>query len=92
MAPAQAQVIFSSKPVWAAGLAWLVLGGEELGVLTWLGGGVLMAAGLLASSEKQQQPQQPHREQHEEAQLEEAQPAVQAVAVQDAQRRSRRRD
>ncbi|KAL4853539.1 hypothetical protein ACK3TF_005470 [Chlorella vulgaris] len=92
VAPAQAQVIFSSKPVWAAGLAWLVLGGEELGVLTWLGGGVLMAAGLLASSEKQQQPQQPHREQHEEAQLEEAQPAVQAVAVQDAQRRSRRRD
>jgi hypothetical protein len=50
IAPAEAQVIFSSKPLWAVGLAWLLLGGEELGPLTWAGGGALVAAGLLASS------------------------------------------
>lgn len=49
--PAQAQVVFSSKPLWAAGLAWVLLGGEQLGPLTWLGGGVLVAAGLVAATE-----------------------------------------
>lgn len=50
VAPAQAQVIFSSKPLWAAGLAWVLLGGEELGPLTWAGGAALAGAGLVAST------------------------------------------
>lgn len=50
MPPAEAQVIFSSVPLWSAGFAWLLLGGEELGPLTWVGGGALVAAGLVAST------------------------------------------
>ncbi|EFN58928.1 hypothetical protein CHLNCDRAFT_50471 [Chlorella variabilis] len=50
--PAEASVVFSSKPLWAAGLAWLLLGGEELGPLTWVGGATLMSAGLLSTAEK----------------------------------------
>lgn len=57
MAPAQAQVIFSSKPLWSASLAWFLLGGEELGPMTWVGGATLAVAGLIASSGDQ--PQQP---------------------------------
>lgn len=52
MTPAEASVVFSSKPLWAAGLAWLLLGGEELGPLTWVGGATLMSAGLLSTAEK----------------------------------------
>lgn len=70
MAPAQAQVIFSSKPLWAAGLAWVLLGGEELGPLTWAGGAAVAAAGLVASTAPSedaqpppQQPQQPKQPQ-----------------------------
>lgn len=59
VAPAQAQVIFSSKPLWSAGLAWFLLGGEELGPMTWVGGATLVVAGLIASSGDQQQQQQP---------------------------------
>lgn len=47
--PAEAQVIFSSVPLWSAGFAWVLLGGEQLGPLTWVGGGVVVAAGLVAS-------------------------------------------
>ena len=59
--PAEAQVIFSSKPLWAASLAWVLLGGEELGPLTWAGGAALAAAGLVASTAPAEPPavQQP---------------------------------
>lgn len=50
VAPAEAQVIFSSKPLWSAALAWVLLGGEELGPLSWVGGGILVVAGILAST------------------------------------------
>ncbi len=56
--PAEAQVIFSSKPLWAAGLAWVLLGGEELGPLTWVGGTTLAVAGLIASTAPPEQQQQ----------------------------------
>lgn len=49
VAPAEAQIIFSSKPLWAAGLAWLLLGGENLGPQSWAGGAALAAAGLVAA-------------------------------------------
>lgn len=48
--PAEAQILFSSVPLWSAAFAWLLLGGEDLGPLTWLGGSTLVAAGLLAST------------------------------------------
>ena len=73
VAPAQAQVIFSSKPLWAAGLAWVLLGGEELGPLTWAGGAAVAAAGLVASTapaeeaQPQQQPQQQQQQQQQAA-------------------------
>ncbi|GFR41052.1 hypothetical protein Agub_g1695, partial [Astrephomene gubernaculifera] len=49
--PAQAQVLFSSTPLWSALLARLLLPGEEegMGGLAWLGGGVMLAASLMAS-------------------------------------------
>jgi drug/metabolite transporter (DMT)-like permease len=59
--PAEAQVIFSSMPLWAAGLTWLLLGGEELGALAWAGGASIVAAGILAStapSERQEEQQE----------------------------------
>ena len=31
-------------------MAWLLLGGEQLGPLTWVGGSALVAAGLVAST------------------------------------------
>ena len=55
VAPAEAQVIFSSKPLWAAAIAWVLLGGEELGPLTWVGGSALVVAGLIASTGQEAQ-------------------------------------
>lgn len=59
--PAEAQVIFSSVPLWSAAFAWLLLGGEQLGPLTWVGGSTLVAAGLVASSGHSKQAQQQER-------------------------------
>lgn len=50
VAPADAQIILSSKPLWAAALAWVLLGGEQLGPQTWAGGAALAAAGLVAAT------------------------------------------
>ncbi|EFJ52106.1 hypothetical protein VOLCADRAFT_86926 [Volvox carteri f. nagariensis] len=47
--PAQAQVLFSSTPLWSALLAQLLLPGEAMGPLAWLGGAVMLGASLLAS-------------------------------------------
>jgi drug/metabolite transporter (DMT)-like permease len=46
---AQAQVIYSSTPLWTALFAALLLGGESLGTLGWAGGGLIVAAGLVAA-------------------------------------------
>ncbi|GAB4814293.1 hypothetical protein N2152v2_001339 [Parachlorella kessleri] len=48
--PGEAQVIFSTTPLWAAAFSWLLLGGEQLGGLTWAGGASIVVAGLLAST------------------------------------------
>eukprot|EP00878_Enallax_costatus_P036267 GHUV01040677.1.p1 GENE.GHUV01040677.1~~GHUV01040677.1.p1 ORF type:complete len:123 (-),score=14.06 GHUV01040677.1:106-474(-) len=39
---AQAQVFHSLTPVWAASMALLLLQGEEMGPLAWVGGGVIV--------------------------------------------------
>ncbi len=50
MPPGEAQVIFSTTPLWAAAFSWLLLGGGQLGGLTWAGGASIVVAGLLAST------------------------------------------
>ena len=47
--PSQAQVYYSSTPIWSALLAMLLLKGEAMGPLGWLGGVGIVVAGLLAS-------------------------------------------
>lgn len=46
---AQAQVFYSLTPVWAALMAMLLLQGEEMGPLAWIGGGVIVAASIGAA-------------------------------------------
>ncbi|KAK9908711.1 hypothetical protein WJX75_001852 [Coccomyxa subellipsoidea] len=46
---ASAQIIFSSLPLWSAFFAALLLHGEKLGVLGWLGGLTILVAGMVAS-------------------------------------------
>lgn len=47
----KAQIIFCSVPLWSALMAALVLPGEkdQIGLATWLGGGVIAAASLVAA-------------------------------------------
>jgi drug/metabolite transporter (DMT)-like permease len=46
----QAQIIFSSLPLWSALFAAMLLQqGERMGLLGWCGGLSILAAGLLAS-------------------------------------------
>ena len=47
--PADAQIIFSTVPLWSAAFAWLLLGGEVMGEYTWVGGAAILAAGVIAS-------------------------------------------
>ena len=47
--PPPLQVLFSSTPLWAALMAGLLLPGESMGPLAWLGGAVMLGASLLAS-------------------------------------------
>ncbi|GLI69105.1 hypothetical protein VaNZ11_013652 [Volvox africanus] len=47
--PAQAQVLFSSTPLWSALIAQLLLPGEAMGPLAWFGGAIMLGASLLAS-------------------------------------------
>lgn len=46
---AEAQVIFSSTPLWSAAAAWVMLGGEPVSEKTWVGGLAIVVAGLVAS-------------------------------------------
>jgi drug/metabolite transporter (DMT)-like permease len=46
--PTDAQVVFATVPLWSAVLAWALLPGESVGALTWVGGGGLLVAGLVA--------------------------------------------
>ncbi|PSC75670.1 Drug Metabolite transporter superfamily [Micractinium conductrix] len=47
--PAEAQVIFSSVPLWSIAFAFLLLGGEPLTTTTLVGGAAVVAAGIVAS-------------------------------------------
>lgn len=47
--PADAQVIFSTVPLWSIAFAFLLLGGEPLSEKTLLGGAAVVAAGIIAS-------------------------------------------
>lgn len=46
---AHAQIIFSSLPLWSALFAGLLLQGDKMGVLGWMGGLSILAAGVFAS-------------------------------------------
>lgn len=49
--PAQAQVIYSTTPLWAAGCAALVLdaGSETMGFVAWLGGVIMLGSSLMTA-------------------------------------------
>jgi drug/metabolite transporter (DMT)-like permease len=46
---AQAQIIFSSLPLWSALFAALLLQGERMGAFGWAGGLLIICAGVVAS-------------------------------------------
>ncbi|BDA41739.1 hypothetical protein COCOBI_02-5320 [Coccomyxa sp. Obi] len=46
---AQAQIIFSSLPLWSALFAAMLLHGEKMGIYGWLGGLIILLAGIVAS-------------------------------------------
>lgn len=47
--PTDAQVVFSTVPLWSALLAAVVLPGETMGPLAWAGGAGMLIAGLVAA-------------------------------------------
>lgn len=47
--PADAQVIFSTTPLWSLAFAFLLLGGEPMSSWTVAGGAAVVAAGVIAS-------------------------------------------
>ena len=47
--PADAQVIFSTTPLWSVAFAFLLLGGEPMSGWTLAGGAGVVAAGIIAS-------------------------------------------
>ena len=51
--PAEAQVIFSTVPLWSVAFAFLLLGGEPMSEKTWIGGAAVVVAGLIASRKPQ---------------------------------------
>lgn len=46
---AQAQIIFSSLPLWSAFFAAMLLHGEKMGIYGWLGGLIIVLAGIVTS-------------------------------------------
>jgi drug/metabolite transporter (DMT)-like permease len=50
--PTDAQVVFSAVPLWSAVIAAIVLPGETVGPLAWVGGGGLLLAGLVAALDR----------------------------------------
>jgi drug/metabolite transporter (DMT)-like permease len=51
--PADAQVIFSTTPLWSVAFAFLLLGGEPLSSYTVAGGAAVVAAGVVASRKEE---------------------------------------
>ncbi len=47
--PADAQVIFSTTPLWSLAFAFLLLGGEPMSSYTVAGGAAVVVAGVIAS-------------------------------------------
>jgi drug/metabolite transporter (DMT)-like permease len=47
--PAEAQVIFSTVPLWSIAFAYVLLGGEPMSEKTLVGGAAVVAAGIIAS-------------------------------------------
>jgi drug/metabolite transporter (DMT)-like permease len=45
----EAQLVFSTVPLWSAIIAAGVLPNEHLGPLTWLGGGLMIVAGYIST-------------------------------------------
>lgn len=46
---AEAQIIFSSLPLWSAVFAAVLLEGERMGAVGWAGGLLIVSAGIVAS-------------------------------------------
>ena len=53
----RAQVLYSLAPVWSAIIAQLTLGGESVGIFSWVGGSAILIASALASQEERKQPE-----------------------------------
>lgn len=51
--PADAQVIFSTTPLWSVAFAFLLLGGEPMSSYTVAGGAAVVAAGVIASRKEE---------------------------------------
>ena len=49
VSPTDAQIIFTSVPLWSAIIASIFLPDEKIGALTWIGGAGLVSAGLIAT-------------------------------------------
>lgn len=49
-----AQLVFSTVPLWSAIIAAIILPNEHLGPLTWCGGAMMIVAGLVSSKSKTQ--------------------------------------
>jgi drug/metabolite transporter (DMT)-like permease len=49
VSPTDAQIIFTSVPLWSAIIASIFLPDERIGTLTWIGGAGLVIAGLIAT-------------------------------------------
>jgi drug/metabolite transporter (DMT)-like permease len=47
--PTEAQILFSTVPLWSVLLVALLLGGEDGGLYTWLGGATMVVAGVVAA-------------------------------------------
>ena len=52
VSPTDAQVVFAAVPLWSALIAAVVLPGERLGPLAWVGGGGMLLAGLVAALDR----------------------------------------
>ena len=51
----RAQVLYSLAPVWSAIIAQLTLGGESIGIFSWIGGSAILLASVLASQPARKQ-------------------------------------
>ena len=49
VSPTEAQILFSTVPLWSILFVTLALGGEGGGLSTWLGGAAMVVAGVVAA-------------------------------------------